>query len=65
MDEEMKRLLQFRDYVATVVGKTYVVRGDAFEMSDDEALARIRDRLDAEDPTLVEQNKDKKLARRA
>lgn len=63
-EDQATRLVKLPDRIAAVVGKTYAVLGDAFEMNDDEALGRIRDLLDEIDETLVERNKGKRLARR-
>jgi hypothetical protein len=64
-------LAKFPDRVAAIVGKTFVVRGsDAFDetklakgevLSDDEALAKLKDLLDELNPTLIERNKKKSL----
>jgi hypothetical protein len=59
------RLAKLPDRIAAVIGKTYAVRGDAFEMADDQAVMMIRDLIDELDETLIERNKNKKLARRA
>lgn len=55
--------LKFPERVAAIVGKTYAVKGDDFQLSDDEALTRIRDLLDELDPTLIARNKNKRLSR--
>lgn len=52
------------DRFAAIVGKTYEVQGDGFELSDDEAVARIVDVIKDIDPTAIERNKDKRLSRR-
>lgn len=63
MDAE--RLLKLFEYIARCVGKTFAVQGDACELSDDEALSRIRDAMEEVDPDIIERNKNKKLNRRA
>ena len=55
-------LLKFPERVAAIVGKTYAVMGDDYKLNDDEALARIRDKLDELDPTLIPKNKKKRLS---
>lgn len=59
------RLAKLPDRIAAVVGKTYAVKGDAFEIADDQAVMMIRDLIDELDETLIERNKNKRLARRA
>ncbi|HEY6231459.1 MAG TPA: hypothetical protein VIW64_09345 [Pyrinomonadaceae bacterium] len=63
-EDEARRLAKLPDRVAAIVGKTYAVRGDAFELADDQALMMIKDVLDEADPTLVDRNKNKRLIRR-
>lgn len=55
--------MKFPERVAAILGKTYAVRGDDFKLSDDEALARVRDLLDELDDSLIERNKNKRLSR--
>lgn len=57
-------LTKLPDRIAAVVGKTYAVMGDGFEVADDQAVMMIRDLLDEGDETLIERNKHKRLARR-
>ncbi len=52
------------DRIAAIIGKTYAEMGDAAQLADDEALMMIRDVLLELDPTLIERNKNKRLARR-
>lgn len=54
--------LKFPERIAAIVGKTYAVMGDDWKLSDDEALTRIRDLLDALDDTLIVRNKKKRLS---
>lgn len=61
--QQSAQFLRFPERVAAIVGKTYSIRGDDFTLSDDEAMARIRDLLDELDETLVERNKNKRLSR--
>lgn len=64
MPEEHAVLLRkFPERVASIIGKTYAIRQDAYEVADDEALGRIRDLLDELDPNIIERNKNKRLAR--
>jgi hypothetical protein len=59
------RLEKFPAEVATIIGKTYAVRGDSAPLADDEALSRLRDLLiDQFGEEVIVQNKDKRLARR-
>lgn len=53
------------DRIAAIVGKTFAVRGDAWTLSDDEALCRIVDELNELDERLIEQHSKKRLRRRA
>lgn len=55
--------LKFPERIAAILGKTYLVRGDDFKLSDDEALARIRDLLEEMDPNIIDRNKNKRLSR--
>jgi hypothetical protein len=61
--EYAKWLQTFPDRVAAIVGKTYAVMGDAYEVVEDEALVMIMDLLNAGDDTLIPRNAEKKLAR--
>ena len=63
-EEQATKLVKLPDRVATVIGKTYAVRGDAWEIDDSQALGMIRDLLDEIDETLMDRNKDKRLIRR-
>ena len=63
-EEHAVRLSRLPERIAAIVGKTYVVQGDAGQLADDEALGRIRDLLIELDPTLIERNKNKRLARK-
>ena len=57
---------KFPERVAAVVGKTFLVMGaDAFTkgLTDDEAIALIKDLLQEVDPSLIERNKNKSLSR--
>jgi hypothetical protein len=51
------------DRIAAVLAKTVAHQGDAFELDDNEALILIMDVLNDIDPTLIERNAKKKLAR--
>jgi len=61
IDEMTKKILKLPDKVATIVGKTFAVRGDDFTLSDDEALGRIRDLLESIDPEIISRTKNKRL----
>jgi hypothetical protein len=63
-EDKAMKLAKLPDRVAAVVGKTYAVMGDAFELCDDEGMLRIVDLLNEIDPTLIERNKEKRLIRR-
>lgn len=62
-EEYAKKLAKLPDRVAAIVGKTYSERGDAFELADDQAMGMIRDLLFELDETIIERNKNKRLAR--
>lgn len=61
--QQAANYLRFPERVAAIVGKTYAVKGDDADLSDDEAMTRIRDLLDEMDETLIERNKRKRLSR--
>jgi hypothetical protein len=63
-EDQATKLVKLPDRIAAIVGKTYAVMGDGFELNDDQALMMIRDRLDELDETLIARNKDKRLIRR-
>lgn len=58
------KLRKFPERVAAIVGKSYAVMGDSHQLADDEVIMRIRDLLDELDDTVIERNKNKRLARR-
>lgn len=62
-EETAVRLARLPERIAAIVGKTYVVKGDGAELSDDEALGMICDLLNEVDESLIPTNKDKRLAR--
>lgn len=62
--EYAARLQKLPDRVAATLAKTYAVKGDAFELADNEALIMIMDLINGLDSTLIERNTNKKLARR-
>jgi hypothetical protein len=64
-EEYAVKAAKLPDRIAAIVAKTYAVQGDAAQLADDEALMMIRDLLDELDETLIERNKNKRLARRA
>jgi hypothetical protein len=49
--------------IAAVLAKSVAVKGDAFELDDAEALVMILDIINELDPTLIERNANKRLAR--
>jgi len=59
------RLAKLPDRIAAIVAKTVAVKGDAFELEDDQALIDILDELNRLDDTLIDRNKNKRLARRS
>ena len=63
-DEYAVKAVKLADRIAAVVGKTYAEMGDAAQLADDEAIMRIRDYLLELDETVIERNKNKRLARR-
>jgi hypothetical protein len=63
VDSRTKKILQLPDKIAGVIGKTWVVAGDDFTLSDDEALIRIRDMLEEIDEGIIKRNKKKRLSR--
>lgn len=62
-EEEAVKVLRLPERIAAIVGKTFAEMGDGAELSDDEALGRIRDLLFDIDPNIIERNKRKRLAR--
>lgn len=60
---DAKAFLEFPEAVATIIGKTYSVRGDDFKLTDDEAIARIRDLLNELDDKLIVKFKNKRLSK--
>jgi hypothetical protein len=63
--EYATKLAKLPDRIAAIVGKTFTVQGDEASMADDQALAMIRDLLEELDSTVIDRNKDKRLARNA
>jgi hypothetical protein len=57
------QLAKLPDRIAAILGKSVAVKGDAFDLDDAEALIMILDIINELDSTLIERNKDKKLAR--
>lgn len=56
-----KLILKLPEQVARVVGKTFAACGDDAKLTDDQALIRIRDLLEAIDPEIINRNKNKRL----
>ncbi len=64
IEKQAVALAKLPSKVATIIGKTYTIRGDDPNViPDDEAIMRIRDLLDEIDDTLIERNKNKRLSR--
>ena len=63
-EDQATKLVKLPDRVATIIGKTFSVKGDSWEIDDTQALVMIRDLLDELDETLIDRNKDKRLIRR-
>jgi hypothetical protein len=61
LDSNSMELRELVEIIALVIGKTYVERGDSFNLADDEALTLIRDLLLRYNPSIVARNKDKRL----
>jgi len=61
VEEKTEQIIKLADRVATIVGKTFAVLGDDTEISDDQALVRIRDLLEVIDPEIIHRNKNKRL----
>ena len=57
------KLVKLPDRIAAILAKSVAVQGDAFELDDAEALVMILDIINELDPTLIERNANKKLAR--
>jgi hypothetical protein len=62
-EQYAKMLQKLPDRIAAIIGKSYAEMGDSAEFADNVALMMIRDLLLDCDPTLVERNKSKKVAR--
>jgi hypothetical protein len=63
-EEYAMKVAKLPDRIAAIIGKTYAEQGDAATLADDEALMMIRD-LELEiDDTIIERNKNKRLAKR-
>lgn len=64
IDKQAVALAKLPTRIATIIGKTYTIRGDdPSVIPDDEAIMRIRDLLDEIDDTLIDRNKNKRLSR--
>lgn len=59
--EQTENIIKLADRVACIVSKTFAVQGDEAALTDEEALIRIRDLLEAIDPQIIERNKKKRL----
>ncbi len=56
-----EKLIRYPEEVAKIIGKTFLLSGEDALLTDDDALTRIRDLLDDIDPSILEENKDKRL----
>lgn len=54
---------KLHDRIAAVVAHTYAELGDAAPLSDDEALAMIRDLLTRHDPQIIARNRFRRIRR--
>lgn len=63
-EEFAEKQARLPDRLAIIIGKTYAVQGDAYEVSDDTAVGMIRDLLLELDEQIIDRNKNKKLSRR-
>lgn len=64
LPEELAVLMRkFPDRVAAIIGKTFAVMGDSAQLTDDEAISRIRDLLLDLDEGIIDRNKHKRLNR--
>jgi hypothetical protein len=61
LDSNNRELRELVEIIALVIGKTYVERGDSFNLADDEALTLIRDLLLRYNSSIVARNKNKRL----
>lgn len=64
VDDMTRKLLKLPDQIAAVLGKTYVIRGDDFLLSDDVVLLEMKEILKSIDPDIIERNKDKRVIQR-
>lgn len=62
-EELAVKIAKLPDRVATIIGKSGAELGDAALLADDTALMKIRDLLLEINPKIVEQNKNKRLAK--
>lgn len=58
------KLAKLPDRIAARLAHGYAVQGDAAELADSEVLIGIMDLINDLDPTLIERNANKRLARR-
>ncbi|MGH9942464.1 MAG: hypothetical protein ACRD9R_08930 [Pyrinomonadaceae bacterium] len=63
-EELSLKVAKFPDRIAAIIGKTYAEQGDQAKLADDTAVMMIRDLLIELDETLIERNKNKRLANR-
>lgn len=55
------REVRLREYIAAVISRTYLERGDKARLADDKALMIIRDMLLAYDDNIIERNRQKRI----
>lgn len=63
-EEYATKVAKLPERLAAVLGKTYVVMGDAATLDSDAALMMLLDYVEEIDETLIERNKNKRLIRR-
>lgn len=61
--EYATKLAKLPARIAAILGKSVAWKGDAFELDDAEVLMMISDVINDLDPTLIERNQRKRLAR--
>lgn len=61
LETEPPALHSVIEQIALIISKTYVERGDSFQLADDSALMMIRDLLLEYNPCIIARNKNNKL----
>jgi len=62
-EERATKILKLPDRIAAIIGKTFAVRGDDYQLEDDIALMKIREELEQIDQDIIKRNKNKRLSR--